>query len=335
MVFGREQKQPINFKFLNISTPPPKATPEDNFSPLNETLSLIHDQARTQLRHANTVQKYYFDRNVTADQFAVGEVVLFYNHISHCSPKLQKHWQGPFVVVSKPVVSCVTYLLRSFESGNLGIVHRNWLERCVADRVPEQNIQLFEVDDTELPWQPVTVIPQQTSIFPIQQPVVYVQQAVLDAQALPAQPHFVPQNVRAKNAGPSGVQVVQTLEPSRPKRKIRPPQRLVDDYTTTLFAPSRGNKKCSIRILEYNCILYSYSYFFVLYSFHFFSSISDLLMFIYLFFICLFDFNNLCFFILYPPTSLVVPPARVFAPPVSPLLPPVNLYLPTIVSITY
>lgn len=114
-------------------------------------------KSQTQLRHAQTVQNNYLDGKVTAEPFAVGELLLVYNPVAHGSDKFQKHWKGPYVVVSKPVASCATYLLRSIESKKLVTVHWNRLKRCVADPVSEKNIQLFEVDDAELPWKPADV----------------------------------------------------------------------------------------------------------------------------------------------------------------------------------
>ena len=84
----------------------------------------IQNQARSNLKHAQMVQKTYHDNSVTAEKFAIGELVLVYNTVAHGSPKFQKHWEGPYIVISR-MAGGVTYMLRSADGSDKFLtVHR-------------------------------------------------------------------------------------------------------------------------------------------------------------------------------------------------------------------
>lgn len=63
-----------------------------------------------QIRHAQAVQKNYFDRTVIAKQFSVSYFVLVFNPLLAYVPEALGRAVG---FLSKPIASEVTYLLRT------------------------------------------------------------------------------------------------------------------------------------------------------------------------------------------------------------------------------
>ena len=69
LLFGREPQQPIDFQFPIPSSQPSATSPVRYFSALKRTMESIQEQANQNLRTAQSAQKYYHDRRVTAEQF--------------------------------------------------------------------------------------------------------------------------------------------------------------------------------------------------------------------------------------------------------------------------
>ena len=136
LLFGREPKQPIDFQFPITSSQRSEASPDHYFSALKRTLDSIQEQANQNLRTAQLSQKQYHDRGVTAAQFSIEDMVLVYNPVAHGSPKFQKHWEGPFLVVSK-LAGGVTYIVRSVVDDKFLTVHRERLKLCNSEPVQE------------------------------------------------------------------------------------------------------------------------------------------------------------------------------------------------------
>lgn len=254
LLFGREPKQPIDFLVPVPNTSLSNDTPQAYFSALKLSMDSIQEQARSNLKHSQTSQKIYHDQSVTADKFAIGDLVLVYNPVLRGFPKFQKHWEGPYIVLSR-MARGVTYLLRLADGSDKFLtVHRNRLKRCNSELVPEQ--RTYHVDPFPEPTPPAPQIPlvPAADLAPVQhqvvdQPIVNqllvppvevndaearLQPAVMNAAAN-NEPHVndQPQQLIAKpQAGVS----------TRPKREIRPPRRLVDEYATA-FVGSRKEKK--------------------------------------------------------------------------------------------
>lgn len=205
MVFGREAKQPIDFQFPIQATKPPSRKPDDHYSALRETLASIHHQARIKLRQAQATQKEYYDRKANAEQFAVGDLVLVYNPVAHGSPKFQKHWEGPYIVVNKPIAGGVTYLLKETTTGKPVTVHRNRLKCCICEPMPEQAVENIEAGHDQIQ---------------VAQPVLRPNPAVPANVAPPQQPADVPANVL--QGGP--IPVPDKNLPTRPPKPIADPQ---------------------------------------------------------------------------------------------------------------
>ena len=98
--------------------------------------------------------------------------MLVYNPVAHKSLKFQKHWEGPYIVISR-MAGRVTYMLRSADGSNKFLtVHRNRLKRCNSEPMPEQQIQ-----HVELPFEPAPVEDQVFSV-PAPQPAQDQQQPI-------------------------------------------------------------------------------------------------------------------------------------------------------------
>ena len=95
MVFGRSPKQPIDFQIPKVQPDFTPAPTLSYFSALKETLKNAHDDARDQLSTAQHHQKEYYDQQVNAERFSVGDRVLVYDPVNRGFPKFQKHYVGP------------------------------------------------------------------------------------------------------------------------------------------------------------------------------------------------------------------------------------------------
>ena len=241
LLFGREPTQPIDFQIPILSSQPSATSPAQYFSALKRTLDSIQEQANHNLRTAQSSQKYYQDRFVTAEQFSIGDMVLVYNPVTHGSPKFQKHWEGPYLVVSK-LAGGVTYIVRSVVDDKFLTVHRERLKLCNSEPVEEQDVQLVEAEPAGLG---VAQHPQPAQLAqpPINQPPPPVVPPLVAALPQAVQPVIgaPPQGAQAIQPIPPPLMAVPVAPPAaaapaagRPRRTVRPPDRLADQYIPLL-----------------------------------------------------------------------------------------------------
>ena len=158
-----------------------------------------------------------------------------YNPVAHGSPKFQKHWEGPYLVVSK-LAGGVTYIVRSVVDDKFLTVHRERLKLCNSEPVQEQDVQLVEAEQAGLG---VAQHPQPAQVAqpPINQPAPPPPPVVPPGEAV------LPQAVQpAIGAPPQGAQAIQPISPplmavpvappaaaapaaGRPRRNVHPPKR--------------------------------------------------------------------------------------------------------------
>ena len=234
MVFGRSPKQPIDFQIPAAQSNLQSIDPPKYFSALRETLEAVHDEARENLQAAQRAQKSYYDRQQNAEQFSVGDRVLVYDPVSRGFPKFQKHFVGPYEVASKPIAGGVTYILRSYDTGTIIHVHRNRLKKCQVS-FPEQHTVDILVD-TEAP--PAAANEINDPVAPaaaVVEPPRHHGDAANTVVAPPA---------AAVNTQPDEerIQPARQGVDGRPRRDVRPPERLVDRYTQALAQKPRKNK---------------------------------------------------------------------------------------------
>ena len=230
MVFGRLPKQPIDFKIPSIQASSKAITTPKYFSALRETLEAVHDEARDNLRAAQTAQKAYYDRQENAEKFSVGDRVLVYDPVSRGFPKFQKHFVGPYMVAAKPIAGGVTYILRACDTGTIIHLHRNRLKKCQVSFPEHESIDVIVDNEETVPPMPNNPVPPEIDVLP-HEPVVAVPDAV-----------DVPLPVVPAPQAAYGQQQVRREAGDRPRRDVRPPDRLADRYTPALAEKPRKKK---------------------------------------------------------------------------------------------
>ena len=148
MMLGREVELPIDLVF---GKPPD----ENNLSEsgyvtiLRQKLETAHEYARYQLQKSANRQKKNYDHRVHCDKFAVGDFVwlLFSIRKKGLSPKLQRRWIGPFLVIS--VLSDCFDRIQKSPRCKAKVVHRDRLTRYLGK---EAKSWLDEIDKSnEMP----------------------------------------------------------------------------------------------------------------------------------------------------------------------------------------
>ena len=256
LLFGRDPKQPIDF---SIPAPLSQTVPAFNhsyFSALKRSMESIRDQARSNLRHAQSKQKAYHDQSVTADQLAIGDLAFVYNPVMRGSPKFQKHWEGPYLVVSR-LAGGVTYKLRSTDGADKFLtVHRDRLKKCNSEPMQEQLIH-----HVESPIEPIPAALELPQIFEehaeqrlnqhADQAVAVQLEQLAPAPVAPDAPPQLRRSLALEEEAavhhdgeqPQPVVDLPAVQSARPKRDVRPPNRLVDEYAPALVAQRKGKKK--------------------------------------------------------------------------------------------
>ena len=106
---------------------------------LRQTLNEVHDFARERIRSNSDRMKARYDLKANERHFAIGEKVWLYNprRTKGISPKLQKDWEGPYIVVTR--INDVVY--RIGKGPRLRkIVHLNRLAPYQGDAaIPEES----------------------------------------------------------------------------------------------------------------------------------------------------------------------------------------------------
>jgi transposase InsO family protein len=168
MMLGREVELPVDLLYG-----PPPAEPGTPgrlrggklayVENLTETLWQIHDRARESMLAASDRQKKRYDHRIQQTGYRVKDVVWLRNktRVRGKSPKLQDHWDGPFVVTR--VVSDLILQIQKSPTAKVKTVHHNnlkphhghyqhWLvvepnpEDATLDPIPEEAVAEEEID---------------------------------------------------------------------------------------------------------------------------------------------------------------------------------------------
>ncbi|KAJ8909763.1 hypothetical protein NQ315_005452 [Exocentrus adspersus] len=120
VVFGAELRLPIDL----ISDRPKKEEGVNNYiSHLQDRLKLTHAEVRQKMRIESDRMKTRYDLRANTGGFQVGEKVWLYNpkRTKGKSPKLQKSWEGPYIVVTR--LNDVVYRIQKNPQDKMKIVH--------------------------------------------------------------------------------------------------------------------------------------------------------------------------------------------------------------------
>ncbi|KAJ8909422.1 hypothetical protein NQ315_003473 [Exocentrus adspersus] len=132
VVFGAELRLPIDL----ISDRPKKDAGVNNYiSHLQDRLKLTHAEVRQKMRIESDRMKTRYDLRANTGGFQVGEKVWLYNpkRTKGKSPKLQKSWEGPYIVVTR--LNDVVYRIQKNPQAKMKIVHR---QIDAVSRTPSQ-----------------------------------------------------------------------------------------------------------------------------------------------------------------------------------------------------
>ncbi|KAJ8913377.1 hypothetical protein NQ315_008769 [Exocentrus adspersus] len=133
VVFGAELRLPIDL----ISDRPKKEEGVNNYiSHLQDRLKLTHAEVRQKMRIESDRMKTRYDLRANTGGFQVGEKVWLYNpkRTKGKSPKLQKSWEGPYIVVTR--LNDVVYRIQKNSQAKMKIVH---IDRLTPYQEPHPN----------------------------------------------------------------------------------------------------------------------------------------------------------------------------------------------------
>lgn len=126
MMLGREMNLPID---LTVPSPPKEETESIEYVQiLKEKLQRVHEFAREATRVSSERQKRNYDQGSSLTRFNVGDLVWLYtpNRKKSLSPKLQRHWGGPYKITHR--LSDVNYRIRLTERSSPKVVHYDRLK---------------------------------------------------------------------------------------------------------------------------------------------------------------------------------------------------------------
>lgn len=125
MLFGHDLRMPCDLALPRASEP--TTNPASYVGELRTNLERVHAFARQRLASGLDRMKARYDAHVTTRPFSPGERVWLYNPIRKkgLSPKLQRNWQGPFIVIKR--LSDVVYRIRRKDRSRALVVHRDRL----------------------------------------------------------------------------------------------------------------------------------------------------------------------------------------------------------------
>ncbi|KAJ8914274.1 hypothetical protein NQ315_011007 [Exocentrus adspersus] len=129
----RKLRLPIDL----ISDRPKKEEGVNNYiSHLQDRLKLTHAEVRQKMRIESDRMKTRYDLRANTGGFQVGEKVWLYNpkRTKGKSPKLQKSWEGPYIVVTR--LNDVVYRIQKNPQAKMKIVH---IDRLTPYQEPHPN----------------------------------------------------------------------------------------------------------------------------------------------------------------------------------------------------
>ena len=104
---------------------------------LQQRLERVHAFAREQLKLSSDKMKRYYDLNTTQTRLEEGDPVWLYNpqRKKGLSPKLQKPWQGPYVILKR--INDLVYRIQLGPRSKPKVVHFNRLWRYQGENPPQ------------------------------------------------------------------------------------------------------------------------------------------------------------------------------------------------------
>jgi transposase InsO family protein len=137
LFMGRENRMPLD---LVMGLPTNEANPAEDtneyIAKLKEHADKAYEYARKHLQVAAERRKTDYDIRVKEQKFCVGDWVWYYypRRFKGKSPKWQKHYNGPYLVVK--VIEPSNYVLQRSSGANPFVVHADKLKRYYSSTTP-------------------------------------------------------------------------------------------------------------------------------------------------------------------------------------------------------
>ena len=130
LFFGREVYTPID---LATQPTPPGFLVEDYVDEVERSIRYSHQLARECLRAQTNRRKKYYDLKVNAKSYQRNDWVWYYfpRRYTGKSPKWQRQFTGPFLVVEK--LGPVNYIIQRSSKADPIIVHVDKLKSCESE----------------------------------------------------------------------------------------------------------------------------------------------------------------------------------------------------------
>ena len=236
LVFGRENRMPIDVVLASDSDPKPNLASESEYAAeLVDRLRTAHQQARECLKRSAETRKRSYDLKVKPVEFEVGQWVyyLYQRRFKGRSPKWTSAYTGPYRIVHK-IPPCNVVLAKSKRS-NRFVVHIDKLKPFCGEPPPSwplaEGIDLAPIDKHDRPDevpQPQDVEKQQEQDEPNEQDNDDNDDSISGADGDP-EPSETESEQEDIGKQDNRVQIeVKSPVNTRPRRLIRPPVRYHD-----------------------------------------------------------------------------------------------------------
>ena len=130
MTFGHEIRLPIDLVFGQ----PERENSEQVYgsqyaNQLSDRINEVHEFARSRLQIASDTMKKNYDIKTNLFEFQVGDAAWFYDPVRKVglNPKLQRHWKGPFKVITK--LSDILYRVQQSPRHRPKVAHHDKLRK--------------------------------------------------------------------------------------------------------------------------------------------------------------------------------------------------------------
>jgi len=136
IMLGREIRLPCDLEFG--CKPGEEIAGEDYVVDLERKMDYIYGKVREHMQIASERMKTRYDLKASEGGFSVGDLVWLYNpqRKRGLSPKLQRHWEGPYEVVKR--INDILYRIKKLPKGKPRVVHFNRLAPFEEQRREDQ-----------------------------------------------------------------------------------------------------------------------------------------------------------------------------------------------------
>lgn len=157
MMLGREITLPVDLCFERLPEEKGIEYISNYAYELEEKLEKIHEYARKNLQISAGKMKENYDNRMHFNKYEKGDAVWLHRlaRKKGISPKLQRSWQGPFLVTHR--LNDVLYRIQETQRSKPKVVHSNRLKPYVGENQPNFDVKekqteeiIFEIADSTI-----------------------------------------------------------------------------------------------------------------------------------------------------------------------------------------